>query len=81
MYAYTQPKHPWCKKVAAKNLKKGHAEKDVKSKSVTRPPAIDGIKNFLIMITRQQNIISTKNTMAVKKVAAKNLKMAMLKKM
>ena len=22
---------PWCKKVAAKNLKKGHAEKDVKS--------------------------------------------------
>ena len=27
------------------------------------------------------NYISTKNTMAVKKVAAKNLKMAMLKKM
>ena len=27
-----QPKHPWCKNVAAKNLKKGHAEKDVKSK-------------------------------------------------
>ena len=27
----SQPKHPWCKKVAAKNLKKGHTE-DVKSK-------------------------------------------------
>ena len=28
----SQPKHPWCKKVEAKSLKKAHAEKDVKSK-------------------------------------------------
>ena len=28
----SQPKHPWCKKVAVKDLKKDHAEKDVKSK-------------------------------------------------
>ena len=33
----SQPKHPWCKKkVAAKNLEKGHAEKDVKSKWVAK---------------------------------------------
>ena len=31
----SQPKHPWCKKVAVKNIK-GHAEKDVKSKWVTK---------------------------------------------
>ena len=33
----SQPKHPWCKEVAAKNLKKGCAEKDVKSKWAALP--------------------------------------------
>ena len=28
----SQPKHPWCKKSCSQDLKKGCAEKDVKSK-------------------------------------------------
>ena len=28
----SQPNHPWCKKSCSQEFKKGHAEKDVKSK-------------------------------------------------
>ena len=42
----SQPKLPWCKKVVAKNLKKGHVEKDVKSKWVPRSSAVDVTKIF-----------------------------------
>ena len=43
-----QPKHHCCKKVAAKNLNKGHAEKDVKLKWAAKAfgSAVDGIKIF-----------------------------------
>ena len=57
----SQPKHPWCKKVAAKNLKKGCAEKDVKSKWAARPPLLMEFK-FLIMMTRPQNITVAGNS-------------------
>ena len=40
----SQPKHPWCKKVASK--KKGRDEKDVKSNWRPRPPAVDEINFF-----------------------------------
>ena len=42
----SQPKHPWCKNCCGQESKKGHAEKDVKSKWRPRPPAVDGIKSF-----------------------------------
>ena len=32
----SQPKHPWCKKSCGQELKKGHAEKDGKSKWVAK---------------------------------------------
>ena len=42
-YMYLNQNTPGVKKVAAKNLKKGCTEKDVKSKWAPRPPAVDGI--------------------------------------
>ena len=41
----SQPKHPWCKKVAAKN-QKGHAENMWNQNGRPRPPSVDGIKFF-----------------------------------
>ena len=37
-----QARHPWCKKVAAKNLK-GHAKKMWNQNGKPRPPAVDEI--------------------------------------
>ena len=42
----SQPKHPWHKKSCGQEFKQGHAEKDVESKWVAKPPAVDGIKSF-----------------------------------
>ena len=35
-YIISQTKHPWCKKRCGQEFKKGHAEKDVKSKWVAK---------------------------------------------
>ena len=42
----SQPKHPCCKKVVAKNLKKAMLKKMWKQNGWPRPPAVDGIKVF-----------------------------------
>ena len=42
----SQPKHPWCKKSCGQESKKGHAEKDVKSKWAAKASAVDEIKIF-----------------------------------
>ena len=45
----SQPKHPWCKKVAAKD------EKDMKSNWAAKSSY--GWRTFLIMMTRTQNVL------------------------
>ena len=47
----SQPKHPWCKKVATKNLKKAM----LKKMGGLRLPLLMKLK-FSIMMTRPQNI-------------------------
>ena len=42
----SQPKHPWCKKVVAKNLKKAGMKKMWNRIGRPRPPAVDEIKIF-----------------------------------
>ena len=42
----SQQKHPWCKKIAAKNLKKAMLKKMWNQNGWQRPPAVDGIKSF-----------------------------------
>ena len=44
----SQPKHPWCKKVAAKNLKKAMLKKMGNQNEWPRPSAVDGTKIKII---------------------------------
>ena len=53
---YLNQNTPGVKKVAAKNFKKGYAEKDVKSKWAAKASLLLMEFKFLIMMTRPQNI-------------------------